>query len=128
MLTYDRSTKMHLTPGTYVAPSPFSSDEIRNINPTSEVNITSIHIGVSLVVAPPPQPLLFSKDMFNGEVVRNQTAWSSAYFPQGYYGLLEPGRAIWDAVPDRDQLTGGSKSLLGVGLCESCESVVAPTD
>lgn len=119
VLAYDRGQLTYLTPGSYVAPNPLSNDDLSMLYPKSNAtyaNITSLHIGSSLVVVPPPRALLFSRSNYKGDVAEDLVAWRSAYFSQDFYGLLGPGKAIWGAVPDVTQLRGASTSLRKVGL------------
>lgn len=122
VLAYDRGQRTYLTPGTFVAPMPLSDYDLSLLYPKSNAtgaNVISIHIGGSLVIVPPPQALLFSESSYKGDVTEEYTAWKSAYFSEGFYGLFEPGKAVWGAVPDARQLRGGHTSLLRVGLGSS---------
>jgi hypothetical protein len=122
VLAYDRGQLTYLTPGTYVAPTPLSNYDLSLLYPKSSAtpaNITSLHIGSSLVVVPPPKALLFSESKYKGDVTEDPTAWKSGYFPDGFYGLVEPGKAVWGAVPDVKQLRGASTTLRRVGLSSS---------
>ena len=114
VLAYDKTTETYLTPGAYLPPSPLSQTELHTIYPQSTTNITSIHVGVSLVVLPPTQSLLYSKNNFAGDL--SEDRWNSAYFPPGFYGLVEPGKALWGSIPRSKELSGISHTIKRMGL------------
>jgi len=116
VLAYDKTTETYLSPGTYLPSSPLSQTEIQTIHPSSITNATSVHVGISLVVLPPPQPLLYPEDNYAGAVGKGE--WKSAYFPPGFYGLVEPGKAVWGSIPRSKELRGVSNLIKRVGLGE----------
>jgi hypothetical protein len=114
VLSYDKATGTYLTPGTYLPFTPLSQSELNTIYPQSSINITSIHVGVSLVVLPPAQPVMYTENDFAGDLIAD--AWRSAYFPPGFYGLVAPGQALWGSIPRSKELREISPAIKRLGL------------
>lgn len=62
-----------------------------------------------MLVSLPSRPVTFSAVLYAGvaQVYESQSpvrGWSSAYLPEGWYGLLKPGQAVWGAIPDIRQM------------------------
>ncbi|WVW84198.1 hypothetical protein I302_106228 [Kwoniella bestiolae CBS 10118] len=100
VLAHDSSSSKYLTPGTYSDSSLSPSSDILNITRSSD----------SLTVSLPLTPIGFTKIEYKGsEDVWNNGNWSmdewkSIYFPSNWYGVLEGGKIVWGAVPDKGQL------------------------
>ncbi|ORY26154.1 insulin-like growth factor binding protein [Naematelia encephala] len=110
LLAADKATDKHLIPGTYTA------SDSSSLSPTSFTNQTIAHTTSSLVISPPPQPITFTGKDYTGYDygyggVNWGEDWSSLFLPEGWYGVLQPGKVLWGAIPD----TGDLPSELNVG-------------
>lgn len=90
-----------LVPGTY----PTADYSVPNHLQDLSITTSSDHFTLSL----PSTPLLFSQDNYHHQLDSLDGEWNSAYLPDGWYGTVSPGQAIWGAVPKRSE----SKSLPG---------------
>ncbi|WWC89025.1 uncharacterized protein L201_003943 [Kwoniella dendrophila CBS 6074] len=100
ILAHDSSSSKFLTPGTY-------SDS--SLSPLSSyLNIT--HSSDHLIVSAPVSPISFAKSIYGGsEDIWDNGNWSvdhwkSLYLPSNWYGVLEGGKIVWGAIPDKGQL------------------------
>ena len=102
------SSSADLIPGSYPSSEyPLSSVELRNLSATS-----SETLDLSL----PSTPLVFSGKYYHG-LSAVEGDWSSAYLPEGWYGLVKPGLALWGSIPNRGELRNlppKSKSFMEV--------------
>nr|XP_019003090.1 uncharacterized protein I203_04127 [Kwoniella mangroviensis CBS 8507]OCF66551.1 hypothetical protein I203_04127 [Kwoniella mangroviensis CBS 8507] len=100
ILAYDSSSSKYLTPGTYSDSSLSPSSSSLNITRSSD----------TLTVSIPSTSLGFSKTIYRGsEDVWDNGDWSlddwkSIYLPSDWYAILEGGKVVWGAIPDKGQL------------------------
>ena len=57
--------------------------------------------------------MVFSKKAYHDLIPTGEGDWSSIYLPDGWYGTLAAGQAIWGAVPDKGQLRNGPPRTRG---------------
>ncbi|ORX35656.1 hypothetical protein BD324DRAFT_66901 [Kockovaella imperatae] len=110
ILAMDSGEEVYLTPGSY-------SDSNLNIS-TYDIVTVSGERPRSSVVPPPSTPFFFSSADYAGSVSQLHH-WESAFFPDGWYGLVRPGVAIWGSVPKvRDlPITVDQLALVGSTAC-----------
>jgi hypothetical protein len=94
------------TPGTYPI-SDYTSSELQLRNTTLASDAKSYTISL------PVSPVLFNKKAYHDLVPTDDGDWSSAYFPDGWYGTLAAGQAVWGAIPDKSQLRNGPPQTRG---------------
>lgn len=118
VLVHNKQSGKYLTPGTYLGGTVLSPSDVSS--PSSPLNQSTIHVGNNVVVSPPPFPVVFNdKDYVNNlEYEPGMGTGKAAYFPSGWYGLLEPGKAVWGGIPDSSQIKGIGSTLQSVALCE----------
>jgi len=88
------SLSTDLLPGTYTSSdySPSSLDT-RNLTTTSTYDTFTLNL--------PSTPVIFSSKNYHDPTSGD---WSSAVFPDGWYGLISPGLAVWGGIPVRGEL------------------------
>lgn len=119
---HDKTLSRDYIPGYYPDLQLTKSDLTLGPNLTVSTDSSS-----GLTIYPPQRPVLFgSKNYAGGSEGGGSGAWESAYLPEGWYGLVAPGQAIWGAVPDRRQLLQASMgSVVSVAYGQSCISLTA---
>lgn len=60
----------------------------------------------TFTISPPLSPLTFNGKNYHDAQISLDGDWSSAYLPDGWYGTMAPGQAVWGAVADKRQLGG----------------------
>lgn len=71
---------------------------LRNLSLSSTAN--------TFTISPPASPAIFAQENYLELRSSGDEDWSSAYLPDGWYGTLAPGQAVWGAVADKAQLGG----------------------
>jgi hypothetical protein len=103
------SSSADLLPGLYPSSTySFSSLDLRNSSATSSDS--------TLDIALPSTPLIFSSKNYHDPILVDGD-WSSAYMPEGWYGIVNPGLALWGSIPNRGELRNlpaKSKSFMKV--------------
>lgn len=109
--------KIDLVPGTYPS-SQYdpSSNHLRNLSISTTPQ--------TFTLSPPLSPLTFDGKNYHDAQISLLEDWDSAYLPDGWYGTLIPGQAIWGAVADKKQLGGLPPKTQGFievayGMCPS---------
>ena len=82
-----------LVPGTYPTSDYSVPERVQDLSITS----SSDHFTISL----PATPLIFGQNSYHDELASLEGEWKSAHFPDGWYGTVSPGQALWGAVPMR---------------------------
>lgn len=118
MLVHDKHSGKYLTPGTFLAGTILSPADMSFIDPSSTLNQTTVKVGNNIVVSSPLEPVIF-RGINYAETAQLGERAGSAYFPNGYYGLVEPGKALWGGVPDISQVRGISGSIKRFSLGKS---------
>jgi hypothetical protein len=103
-----------LLPGQYPSNIISSLSLTKDITPS--LNGSVISSGGSVSIAPSQDPLFFAQTKYLGDqgFLSN---WQSAWFPQDYYGLVSPGVALWNSIPDSSEIVWVSTSLIKVASC-----------
>jgi hypothetical protein len=91
-----------LAPGTY----PSSSHSIDNLELR---NLSSSTTADQLTISLPSTPLVFSEKYYPHPIPLSSQDWTSAYLPDGWYGLVAPGQAVWGSIPNKKELALPSK-------------------
>lgn len=94
VLASDVESKVYLTPGRFTP----GHDDI-----SSSTNQSISHSNDQVVISTPPQPVFFTSTKYRGGLAEDDE-WTSAYLPEGWYGLVEPGKALWGAIPKSGHL------------------------
>jgi hypothetical protein len=110
VLSTDKDSLTDLTVGAYIVP----------YQPMVHLNQSVTHINSGVVVHPPAVPVLFSSATYFGkasaaDITGSTAAWSSAYIPEGWYGVVSPGNALWVSVVDKAKLGVASIGPFGSG-------------
>ncbi|WVQ99677.1 hypothetical protein IAU59_006816 [Kwoniella sp. CBS 9459] len=122
LLAHESSGSRHLALGTYNEPSSpnFEVSEILNITFASD----------PLQINPPSRPVGFPNLNYFGEEEAwmdgswSSNDWKSLYLPTGWYGVLQGGKVIWGAVPDKGELPN---DLTGLQLIRAASASCNPS-
>ncbi|WWC69932.1 uncharacterized protein I206_103876 [Kwoniella pini CBS 10737] len=118
-LAQDGSTSKYLIPGTYSDTSLHPSSTLLNITTISN----------AITVSYPTTPIGYENGLYEGtqDLWDNgnwsMDAWKSLYLPSKWYGLLEDGKVIWGAIPDKGQLPN---DMTGLKLSKAASAACDP--
>ncbi|WWC61905.1 uncharacterized protein I303_104491 [Kwoniella dejecticola CBS 10117] len=119
LLAHDPALSKYLTPGTYMDPSLDPSSSLLNIIKSSDSSTVSF----------PSSPIGFSGNEYSkSEDVWDNGNWSmdrwkSLYLPSTWFGVLENGKVVWGAIPDKGQLPN---DLTGLKLSKAASAACDP--
>jgi hypothetical protein len=111
-----------LIPGQYsLSDYPLSSLDTRNLTASTTSSVLNLDL--------PSEPIVFSSKAYHSPSSLSGE-WQSAFLPEGWFGLVTPGQALWGSIPDKRQLKNlpaKSKSFMEVayGMVSSFESEIS---
>lgn len=94
-------------------------------DPHVRLNQSIGYTGTGTTISPPLLPVAFGDAHYRGAVSAWDVAkwsisdWNSIYLSDHWYAILQPGQAVWGAVPNSRQFPGSVKSaaITSVASC-----------
>jgi hypothetical protein len=75
--------------------------------------------GSTFTLSLPSRSLIFSAKNYHTPLQSGE--WTSAVFPDGWYGLINPGLAVWGSIPNKGELRNlptKSRALMDIAFGE----------